>query len=183
MFSGLASNPPFPPLLRPIFNAFIKRLGHLNSPLEIPSNFVLKEQNDKSLPKLRRHRHATRRVVRLVIPHPKITYKQIRRDVQISSSDSTLKRILECAGITNWRAKERPFLHPMWPKGAYGGRTAEWALEQWRLVIWMDECSLGRGRGGQKAWVLRTISKKWDKEMIRPYKKGKDISTIIRAVF
>ena len=54
-----------------------------------------------------------------------------------------------------------------------------WTLDQWCTVIFSDECSLERGSGGQRIWVFRTPSQKWDKEMIEPYKKGKDIRIMI----
>ena len=51
-----------------------------------------------------------RNVLRLVRRLPKITYDGIRRELQLTFSNDTLKRILQRNGITNWRAKRRPAL-------------------------------------------------------------------------
>jgi DDE superfamily endonuclease len=55
----------------------------------------------------------------------------------------------------------------------------DWTLEQWCEIIFSDECSLERGAGGQREWAFRTPAQKWDKIMIEPYKKGKDICIMI----
>ena len=40
-----------------------------------------------------------------------------------------------------------------------------------------------RGKGKKQEWVFRTPRQKWDKEMIQPVKKGKDISVMVWAAF
>jgi len=50
-------------------------------------------------------------------------------------------------------------------------------------VIWSDECSAERGKGKKQQWIFRTPRQKWDKEMIQPVKKGKDISVMVWAAF
>jgi Transposase len=70
----------------------------------------------KSLPKSGRHRISAvldvRNILRLVRATPKITYKKIRKELDITFLSDTLKRILERKGIKNWRCKRRPFLTP-----------------------------------------------------------------------
>ena len=70
----------------------------------------------KSLPKSGRHRISTvidvRNILRLVRATPRITYKKIRKELDITFSNDTLKRILERKGIKNWRCKRRPLLTP-----------------------------------------------------------------------
>jgi hypothetical protein len=36
-----------------------------------------------------------------------------------------------------------------------------------------------RGKGKKQEWVFRTPQQKWDKEMIQPVKKGKDVSVMV----
>jgi hypothetical protein len=45
--------------------------------------------------------------------------------------------------------------------------------------MWSDECSVERGKGKAVTWVFRTPTQKYDKEMIDPYKKGKDVSVMV----
>ena len=51
-----------------------------------------------------------RNILRVVRVNPKITYDKLRTEIQQRYSNSTLRRILQNAGITNWRAKKRPLL-------------------------------------------------------------------------
>ena len=98
-----------------------------------------------------------------------------------------MPRILEKCGIKHWRAARRPFLtrevaalrsalRLVWAK-----EHLEWTQEQWDKVIFSDECSVERGTKERRVWVWHIPSQKWDKEMIEPYKKGKDISIMIWA--
>lgn len=39
-------------------------------------------------------------------------------------------------------------------------------VEQWKRVIWIDECSMERGKGRQQEWVFRELHGKWLPENI-----------------
>jgi transposase len=84
--------------------------------------------NGNSLSRPGRPQNSTARseryVLRLVRLRPKITYQEIRKELGLDWSDSTLYRILQRHGITNWRAKQRPDLTPELAKLRY-----EWAKE------------------------------------------------------
>ena len=58
-----------------------------------------------------------------------------------------------------------------------------WTFEDWAKIIWSDECSVERGTGKRREWVFRTPNQKWQKDMIQPYKKGKDVSIMVWACF
>ncbi|KAF2085307.1 hypothetical protein K490DRAFT_2853, partial [Saccharata proteae CBS 121410] len=50
-------------------------------------------------------------------------------------------------------------------------------------VVWSDECSAERGKGRKREWCFRTPTQKWKKEMITPYKTGKDICVMVWGAF
>jgi DDE superfamily endonuclease len=54
----------------------------------------------------------------------------------------------------------------------------EW-VEEWKSIIFSDECSMERGKGGQREWVFRLPSQKWLPEMVQTYRKSTDISIIV----
>lgn len=122
-----------------------------------------------------------RLILRVIRSTPKLTYAQLRVETGINVSHSTLYRMLKDEGITHWLAKKRPLITPevatKWLKWAKLHRN--WSWDEWRLIIWSDECSLERGVGGRRVWVFRTLYEKYNKEMKCPYKKGKDISVMI----
>jgi hypothetical protein len=84
-------------------------------------------------------------------------------------------------GITNWLAKRRPQLSEEAARKrlAWALKHKDWTWDEWSKVIFSDECSLERGVGARRLWVFRTADEKWNKEMICPYPKGKDISVMI----
>jgi transposase len=51
-----------------------------------------------------------RRILRIVRKEPKITYKELKIQLGIDISNTTLTRILHKYGIAKWRAAKRPFL-------------------------------------------------------------------------
>ena len=122
-----------------------------------------------------------RNILRLVRATPRITYAKIREALLKTFSDDTIGRILKEHGIANWRAKRRPLLKADVVKKRlkWAKEHVDWTSEQWEACIWSDECSLERASGGRRVWVFRTPKQKWDKEMIEPYKKGKDITIMI----
>lgn len=122
----------------------------------------------------------TRRIIHFVQINPKSSYEDIRRSLHISLSHDTLGRILDSVGIKNWRAKGRPAL-----ESADAKVRNNWALTyniwdvEWESIIFSDECSVERGKGGQREWVFRLPSQKWDKKMVQTYKKSTDISIMV----
>ena len=107
----------------------------------------------------------------------------MRDALQILLSDDTISRILDKVGLKHWRAAKRPALTKelaqirlKWAK-----EHVSWTQEQWDNIILSDECSVERGSGVRRVWVWRTPQQKWDKEMIIPHKKGKDISIMVWA--
>ena len=128
---------------------------------------------------------AERWLVRTVRLQPKLTYKDLIDQSPHHLSHDTIYRVLKQNGITNWRAKKRPLLTP--EHAGLRLRWAEahinWSEEQWSKILWSDECSVERGTGKRPVWVFRTPHQKWDKDMVEPYKKGKDLSTMIWSAF
>ena len=129
--------------------------------------------------------YQTRRLIRHVRQNPKQTYAKVIKDFQLNCSHDTIARILKEYGIRKWIAKKRPLLTAehaaarlKWCKEHVG-----WSIEQWKSIIWSDECLVEKGSGERREWVFRTPDQKWDKEMIQPYKKGRDTTVMVWAAF
>jgi transposase len=81
--------------------------------------------------------HHVRRLVRLVRAQPKLTYNEVRKELDWKFSDSTLKRMLEPSGIRNWKAKRRLYLIAVHAKKRYDWCKArlKWTLAEWRAYM------------------------------------------------
>ena len=124
-----------------------------------------------------------RLILHIVRKNPKILYQDLKSEAGVSYSHRTLYRILKDEGITNWICKKRPYLSEEVVKKRFLWVTArkDWSWEEWSKVIFSDECSVERGSGAQRQWAFRMPHEKWNKDMVQPYKKGKDISIMIWA--
>ena len=91
-----------------------------------------------------------------------------------------MKKILRKHGISNWRAKKRPFLTEEVARKRYLWCKARknWAWRNFykHNVRWSGKCSAERGKGKSAEWVLCTPPWKWGKEVVKTFKKGKNIS-------
>lgn len=109
--------------------------------------------NGESLSRLPRSESYTdkeeRYILRYVRLHPKATYQDVKQELGVTCSTSTLKRILKTHGISNWRAKRRPFVTDIVAakRLAWCLARSHWTTEEWGCVMWSDECSVERGRG------------------------------------
>lgn len=126
-----------------------------------------------------------RRIVRAARIMPKIQYAQLQKLVDNQFSTKTIQRILKDHNIMCWRAKRRPLLTEDQASVRLQWALAHihWEEEDWSRLLWSDECSVERGRGRSDLWRFRTPYQKWDKEMIEPFNKSKDLSQMVWASF
>ena len=112
-----------------------------------------------------------RRTIKFARINPRITYTQLRTEVRMQCSRSTLYRTLKDYGLTNWLAKKRPLLRPRWQSGdwdgacfgvsgllsnskkLYGQTSVRWKRGQENSV---NGCSDFRRKNGKKLWYNRT---------------------------
>ena len=126
-----------------------------------------------------------RKLLRHIRLHPKDTYIAVKQATGLEISRTTIKKILKASGITNWRAKKRPALTEKHAQErlAWCKARKDWTRDDWKNIMWSDECSAERGKGKRGVWVFRTPAQKWDKQMIETYAKSKDISVMVWGCF
>jgi len=130
-------------------------------------------------------KYLKRRIVRFVQTAPDASYAEVIERLQLTVSKDTIKRVLKERHIFNWRKKKRPALTKDNARARllFCRKYKRWSVDDWKKVIWSDECSVERGSGKKQHWVFRTPQQKWDQNMIEPVKKGKDIAVMIWAAF
>lgn len=101
--------------------------------------------------------------------NPKITYAELKHEVGLQISWSTIYQLL---GIINWLLRSAHCFTPAVAGKRYAWATAHasWIYNDWAKIILSDECSVERGAGAQRQWAFRLPDQKWQKEMIQPYK-------------
>jgi len=124
-------------------------------------------------------------IIRAARVKPDITYRELIEVTGVNFSKATVYRILKEYGLTNWLAKKRPLLREEDAANrlAWAKERKDWIDNDWRKVIWTDECSVERGTGKSRKWVFRTPVDKWKKENIQAVPKGKDVSVMVWGAF
>lgn len=120
-------------------------------------------------------------ILRSIWSNLKISYAVLKQEAGVDVHRNILYRMPKNEGITNWLAKKKTFI--------YSGNSREtiemiskyqnWTGEDWYKIIFGDKRSHEKGTSARRLWVFRTPDQKWNKEMIQPYKKGKDINVMI----
>jgi len=114
-----------------------------------------------------------------------LTLDELPQSVTPNVSVRTVKCILTKEGMKKWRAKKRPKLtedHAV-ERLHWALRYADWTEEDWRWVIWSDECSVEKSKNPRRVWVFRTAYEKWDKECIQTYEKGGEVKMMVWGCF
>ena len=98
-----------------------------------------------------------RLILRLIRRFPKKTYDALRRENGIIASVRTIRRFLKTHGIKKWLVKKRPILTKEHVKQRlqWVRVRKDWSEEEWKTIIFSDECSVERGAGKQRDWVFR----------------------------
>jgi hypothetical protein len=164
--------------------------AELNIPASTIGSFIERCQKCKSptnLPHVRCPCKTSNREDRHII-HTALDNTTIPNSVlhDITNQDlsvSTIRRRLHEDQIRKWRAVIRPLL-----TSAHTKACLKWAMQwrgltidEWRQVIWSDECAVQRDNDGTVKWVFRHQNKheKYDPKNIRGKTKGGGISQMI----
>ena len=87
--------------------------------------------------------------------------------------------------MRKWLARERPKLTAERAKKRleWAKEHQNWTAEDFRKVLWSDECSIEKSATATQTWVWRLPSEKWDKDCIAPKKKGNGTSLMVWGCF
>ena len=100
-----------------------------------------------------------------------VPLKELCDQTNLDISEQTIRRRLREAGIRKWKAVKRALLtkkhaalHLEWAKAHH-----HWTKEDWKRVIWSDECAVKKDSVGHMVWVFRHQNKeeKYKAENIR----------------
>lgn len=110
---------------------------------------------------------------------------ELKANVAPELSDSTVRRILKSSNIQKWRAAKRPALtaagaakHLAWARA-----HQNWTVEDWKRVVWSDECSVEKSGDPRTIWVFRTPQEKWNHDCIRDDNHSGRVSLMVWGCF
>jgi transposase len=172
--------------------------GHIEQILHIPKTtiggYIRRSKNRESIENKKhtgRPRKSTERDDRFLIRKAIADTKMPLRELQwISNSNlsiSGIKRRLHEDKIRKWRAAERARLTPAHVAKRFqcAKEHLHWLIEQWRAVIFSDECSGEKGKDPRQVWVFRRprAKERYKPENVVGKNKGKGISLMVWGCF
>jgi transposase len=130
-------------------------------------------------------KHDIRHIIQLVMEEPFITYQAIIHQQKLTCSPRTIYSALQSQNIGHWKARQRPLLLEEHAKMRleFAIKYASWTYEDWKKVIFTDECSIELGSGKRGKWVFRLnrVEEKWKLKYVQPIKKGKGVRIMVWA--
>lgn len=96
-----------------------------------------------------------RAILRVVRGNPKLSARMVVAESGVKVSESTIRRILKRCGLKHWLSKKRPLLtkdHAQ-KRREWCLIRKDWSTQEWKTIIFSDECSFERGSGSQREWV------------------------------
>ena len=117
----------------------------------------------------------------------RIPLKELRADTFSNISEQTLRRRLREAGIRKWRAVNRALLTEIQAKQRliWAKAHQHWTMDDWRKVIYSDECAVSKDSDPRKLRVFRRQNKqeKYAPKNIRGKIRDGGISQMIWGCF
>jgi len=154
-------------------------------------NRTRKRESLENLPRPGRPRilsdTAVRYLVRNAESETRVPLKALRNLSNIEASEQTIRRRLREEGIRKWRAVKRPLLTQKHAKKrlAWAKAHRHWAVDDWRRVIWSDECAVQKDSNATGYWVFRRQNKreKFAPQNVRRKARDGNLSQMIWACF
>jgi len=131
--------------------------------------------------------HDDRLLIRQALIHTRMPLEELKVEANSNLSLDTIRSRLREAGIQKWRAAERPRL-----KAKHVQKRIKWAkehrhktLEEWRKIIWSDECSVEKGADPHQVWVFRRPGtlERYKPQNVKVKDKGRAVSLMVWACF
>jgi hypothetical protein len=98
---------------------------------------------------------------------------------------TTLRRRRSEAGLGSYIAAEKPWLTSVNVRKRLGWamKYKHWTIEDWKKVIWSDECSVWIGVNPRRQWVIRPPGERLNRKYVKKTFKSTHVRVMVRACF
>jgi len=125
-------------------------------------------------PRSGRPRKVTQHVKRVLVRESKknrrLPLRELGKRVEPAISASTVRRALAEEGIHRRKARKVPFLTPKQKRARllWAKKYVKLLIEDWKHVIWSDECYIYLGDKKGDIWVTRSSAEVWHEDCLVP---------------
>lgn len=124
-------------------------------------------------------------LIDLTIQNPHIKYAELRNAVNNKVTIRTIQSMFQQIHKRKWKQRKRPEIQPL-----NAQKRLTWALkyeyytpQEWRRILWSDECSVERGKGGQLIWTWHSLTEQLREHDVREIRTGKSIKKMFWGAF
>jgi transposase len=84
-----------------------------------------------------------------------------------------------------WKQRKRPEILPLRAQKrlAWAIRYQNYTPRDWQRILWSDECTIERGKGGQTIWTWHMLTEQLTEHDVREIRTGKSVSKMFWAGF
>ena len=112
--------------------------------------------------------------------HRRMRLVDIAQELGIEAGEKALRKAFAKEGYHRRSARRKPFLDEVKrdKRLAFALRHSNWGIQEWRHVIWTDECYVWLGGLQGKVYVTRAAQEEWHEDCLVP-KFQKEASVMI----
>ncbi|EED11522.1 transposable element tc3 transposase, putative [Talaromyces stipitatus ATCC 10500] len=141
--------------------------AHPEIPISTIRNTIKKEQeriNQRSMPRTGPPEKLTdenkQKLIELTIQYPHIKYMELRNAIDNKVTIRTIQGMFQKIHKRKWKQRKRPEILPLnaQKRLAWALRYEAYTPREWQRILWSDECTVERGKGGQLIWTWHSLS-------------------------
>jgi transposase len=124
-------------------------------------------------------------LVHLARENPHIKLVELQQSVDMRCCKNTIRTVFRKLHMRKWLQRKRPEIlaHNAEKRLEWAQRYAHYTAEDWRRVIWSDESTVERGKGGQLIWTWNSPKEQLIEHDVHEIRTGKSIKKMFWAAF
>ncbi|KAE8548074.1 hypothetical protein EYB25_009867 [Talaromyces marneffei] len=125
------------------------------------------------------------KLIELTIQNPHIKYEELRNAVDNKVTIRTIQNMFQQIHKRKWKQRKRPEILPLnaQKRLAWALRYEAYTPREWQRILWTDECTVERGKGGQLIWTWHSLTERLREHDIREIRTGKSIKKMFWGGF
>ena len=111
--------------------------------------------------------------------------RDITNKIALGISTTTLRRRRSEAGLGSYIAVKKPGLSAenIRKRLDWAIKYKDWTIEDWKKVIWSDECSVWIGVNPRRQWVIRPPGERLNRKYVKKTFKSAQVKVMVWACF
>ena len=126
-----------------------------------------------------------RYILRALQQNNDLPLRDITNKIAPGISTTTLRRRRSEAGLGSYIAAEKPGLtaENVHKRLGWAMKYQHWTIEDWKKVIWSDECSVWIGVNPRRQWVIRPPGERLNRKYVKKTFKSAHVRVMVWACF